>query len=52
MTAEHRAEDLRQLRELISISEQSRKGHVDLQPSRIKRDEVDVMSNDDMLDNN
>ncbi|KAG1651429.1 hypothetical protein GQR58_027101 [Nymphon striatum] len=53
LTAEHRAEALRQLRDLIS-SGQSREGlnHADLQSSRVKRDENDVKSIVDMLENN
>ncbi|KAG1703716.1 hypothetical protein GQR58_004176 [Nymphon striatum] len=51
LTAEHRAEALRQLRDLIS-SGQSREGlnHADLQSSRVKRDENDVKSIVDMLE--
>ncbi|KAG1651588.1 hypothetical protein GQR58_026913 [Nymphon striatum] len=47
------AEALRQLRDLIS-SGQSREGlnHADLQSSRVKRDENDVKSIVDMLENN
>ncbi|KAG1690987.1 hypothetical protein GQR58_007560 [Nymphon striatum] len=53
LTAEHRVEALRQLRDLIS-SGQSREGlnHSDLQSSRVKRDENDVKSIVDMLENN
>ncbi|KAG1671659.1 hypothetical protein GQR58_016336 [Nymphon striatum] len=53
LTAEHRAEALRQLRDLIS-SGQSQEGlnHADLQSSRVKRDENDVKSIVDMLENN
>ena len=54
LTAEHRAEALRQLRDLIETSGQSQEGlvHTDLQPSRVKRDEEDVASIVDMLENN
>jgi len=50
LTAEYRAEALRQLREMVSVS--SCLGHADLQTSRIKRDENDVTSIVDMLENN
>ena len=54
VTAEHRAEAVRQLRDLVSVSQQSQQGlgHADLQPTRIKKDEADVMSIVDMLENN
>ena len=51
LTAEYRTEALRQLRELLSLQSDN-KGHADLQPSRIKRDESDVESLIDMLENN
>ena len=51
MTAEHRAEALRQLQDVVS-SRQPTTGHADLQTSRVKRDESDVTSIMDMLENN
>jgi len=50
LTAEHRAEALRQLRELIFI--QSSSGHQDLQRSRISKDEADVKAVQEMLESN
>lgn len=43
LTAEHRAEVLRRLRDLIAVQKQWF-GHSDLQRSRIKRDEKDIIS--------
>ena len=51
LTAEYRTEALRQLRELLSMQSDNI-GHTDLQPSQIKRDESDVTSIIDMLENN
>ena len=49
LTAEHRAEALRRLRELIATQKPCL-GHPDLQESRMKRDERDVLSIVDMLE--
>lgn len=51
MTAEYRAGAVRQLRELISV-QSSGLQHLDLQNPRIKRDESDVASMVDLLENN
>ena len=50
LTAEHRAEALRRLRDLIAVQKQ-RFGHSDLQTSRIKRDESDISSILELLEN-
>jgi hypothetical protein len=50
LTAEYRAEALRRLRHLIAM-QKPRFGHADLQNPRIKRDESDVTSIAEMLEN-
>jgi hypothetical protein len=50
LTAEHRAEALRQLRELISL--QTSSGHPDLQSTRIRKDQSDESAILEMLENN
>lgn len=52
LTVEYRAAALRQLRQQISIQSSSMIGHADLEKSRIKRDEADVVSLIDLLENN
>ena len=49
LTAEHRAEALRQLRELISL--QGSSGHPDLQSTRIRKDQSEVSAIQEMLEN-
>lgn len=50
--AEHKAEAIRQLRNLVSTCSQQRLSHTDLQTSRIKKEENGEMSIVDMLENN
>jgi hypothetical protein len=51
LTADHRAEVLRQLRKLVSLQSPGL-GHADLQSSLIKRDEFDVTSILEILEGN
>ena len=52
LTAEHRAGALRQLRQEISVEGSVITKHTDLEKTRIKRDESDVASMVDLLENN
>ena len=52
LTAEHRAGALRQLRQDISVQGSVTTKHTDLEKTRIKRDESDVASMVDLLENN
>ena len=52
LTAEHRAEALRQLRQEISVQGSVITKHTDLEKARIKRDASDVASMVDLLENN
>ncbi len=52
LTAEHRAGALRQLRQEISVHGSVITKHTDLEKTRIKRDESDVASMVDLLENN
>ena len=52
LTAEHRAGSLRQLRKEISIQGSLISNHTDIEKTRIKRDESDVASVVDLLENN
>ena len=51
LTAEHRAGALRQLRQDISVQSSVITKHTDLEKTRIKRDELDVASMVDLLEN-
>ena len=52
LTAEHRASALRELRHQISLQSSGKVSHADLGKSRIKKDESDVSSLVDLLENN
>ena len=52
LTAEHRAGALRQLWQEISVQSSVITKHTDLEKTRIKRDELDVVSMVDLLENN
>ena len=52
LTAEHRAGALRQLWQDISVQGSVITKHTDLEKTRIKRDESDVASMVDLLENN
>ena len=51
LTAEHRSVSLRQFRAMVDVKNQTFV-HPDLQPSRIKKDEADVQSLVDLMEDN
>ena len=51
LTAEYRSSYLRQLKESVNITDPNSR-HADLRQSRISRDEADIQSLIDMLENN
>eukprot|EP00058_Branchiostoma_floridae_P000977 XP_002586465.1 hypothetical protein BRAFLDRAFT_106667 [Branchiostoma floridae] len=52
LTAEHRSFFLKQLRDMTSGAKSSKFSHKDLQTTRIRRDEADVSSLVDLMENN